>query len=264
MQGSANLNVMIKAARLASRSLLKDFREVEQLQVSAKGPGDFVSRADRAAEEIIREELMAARPNYGFLGEEGGEIAGKDPTRRWIVDPLDGTTNFLHAMPHWGISIALEHKGEIVAAVVYDAPKDEMFYSEKGAGAWLNDSQRLRVSARSKLSEAVFGVGLPPDGGKYLPAMLRDLGKLMPMCSGMRRNGAASLDLCWVAAGRFEGYWEYNLKPWDIAAGILIAREAGAFVEPIREDQDLLADGHLIAGSEPMFGPFSKVIRARD
>ena len=264
MQGSANLNIMIKAARKAARSLVKDFREVEQLQVSAKGPGDFVSRADRAAEEIIREELMEARPNYGFLGEEGAEIEGKDPTRRWIVDPLDGTTNFLHGMPHFAVSIALEHKGEIVSAVVYDPAKDEMFFAEKGAGAWLNDSQRLRVSARTRLAEAVFGAGLPPDGGKYLPGMLRDLARLMPMCSGMRRNGAASLDLCWVAAGRFEGFWEYGLKPWDIAAGILIAREAGAIVEPIREGQDLLADGHVMAASEPLFDTFSKVVRTRD
>ena len=147
MQGSANLNVMIKAARKAGRSLLKDFREVENLQVSLKGPGDFVSRADRAAEEILREELMGARPNYGFLGEEGGEIAGTDPTRRWIVDPLDGTTNYLHGLPHWAVSIALEHKGEVVSAVVYDPSRDELFFAEKGAGAWLNDSQRLRVSA---------------------------------------------------------------------------------------------------------------------
>lgn len=264
MQGSANLNVMIKAARLAARSLQKDFREVEQLQVSSKGPGDFVSRADRAAQQVIKEELMAARPNYGFLGEEEAEIIGKDPTRRWIVDPLDGTTNFLHAMPHWAVSIALEHKGEIVAGVVYDPAKDEMFFAEKGAGAWLNDTQRLRVSARKKMSEAVFSAGFPPDGGRYLPAVLRDLARLMPMCSGMRRNGAASLDLCWVAAGRFEGYWEYNLKPWDIAAGILIAREAGAFVEPIREDQSLLEDGHVLCATEAMFDQFAKVIRTRD
>lgn len=264
MQGSANLNVMIKAARLAARSLQKDFREVEQLQVSSKGPGDFVSRADRAAQQIIKDELMSTRPNYGFLGEEEAEIVGKDPTRRWIVDPLDGTTNFLHAMPHWAISIALEFKGEIVAGVVYDVPKDEMFFAEKGAGAWLNDTQRLRVSARKKMSESVFSAGFPPDGGRYLPAVLRDLARLMPMCSGMRRNGAASLDLCWVAAGRFEGYWEYNLKPWDIAAGILIAREAGAFVEPIRKDQSLLDEGHLICGTEAIFDQFAKVIRTRD
>jgi myo-inositol-1(or 4)-monophosphatase len=143
MQGSANLNIMIKAARKAGRSLVKDFREVENLQVSAKGPGDFVSRADRAAEEILKEELLGARPNYGFLGEEGTNVEGTDPTRRWIVDPLDGTTNFLHGMPHWAVSIALEHKGEIVAGVVFDPAKDEMFYAEKGAGAWLNDSQRI-------------------------------------------------------------------------------------------------------------------------
>ncbi|QXT39284.1 inositol monophosphatase family protein [Gymnodinialimonas ceratoperidinii] len=264
MQGSANLNVMIKAARMAARSLQKDFREVEQLQVSSKGPGDFVSRADRAAQQIIKDELMEARPNYGFLGEEEAEIIGKDPTRRWIVDPLDGTTNFLHAMPHWAISIALEHKGEIVAGVVYDPAKDEMFFAEKGAGAWLNDTQRLRVSARKRMSESVFSAGFPPDGGRYLPGVLRDLARLLPLCAGMRRNGAASLDLCWVAAGRFEGYWEYNLKPWDIAAGILIAREAGAFVEPIREDQTLLEDGHVICGTEAIFDQFAKVIRTRD
>ena len=160
MQGSANLNIMIKAARKAGRSLVKDFREVENLQVSSKGPGDFVSKADMAAEAILREELMGARPNYGWLAEESAEV-GTDPTRRWIVDPLDGTTNFLHGMPHWAVSVALEHKGEVVAGVVFDAAKDEMFYAEKGAGAWLNDSQRLRVSGRSKMIESVFATGVP-------------------------------------------------------------------------------------------------------
>src|SRR6056297_1980780 len=158
MQGSANLNVMIKAARKAGRSLVKDFREVENLQVGAKGPGDFVSRADTAAEEIIRSELMEARPNYGWLGEESGEKPGTDPTRRWIVDPLDGTTNFLHGMPHWAVSIALEHKGEVVAGVVFDPAKDELFVAEKGAGAWMNDT-RLRVSARHKMIESIFATG---------------------------------------------------------------------------------------------------------
>src|SRR5210317_1827781 len=150
MVGSANLNIMIKAARKAGRSLVKDFREVENLQVSMKGAGDFVSKADLAAEQILKEELLTARPTYGYLGEEGGEVQGQDPTRRWIVDPLDGTTNFLHGLPHWAISIALEHKGQIVAGVVYDAAKDEMFFAEKGAGAWLNDSKRLRVSGRNR------------------------------------------------------------------------------------------------------------------
>mgnify|MGYP006163003837 CR=1 FL=1 len=173
--GSANLNLMIKAARKAGRSLVKDFREVENLQVSSKGPGDFVSKADIEAERIIKEELMGGRPTYGWLGEETGGEDGADPTRRWIVDPLDGTTNFLHGMPHWAISIALEHKGEIVSAVVYDPAKDEMFWAEKGAGAWLNDNRRLRVSGRRSMSEAVFATGVPFGAKKTLPATLADL-----------------------------------------------------------------------------------------
>jgi myo-inositol-1(or 4)-monophosphatase len=264
MQGSANLNVMIKAARAAGRSLVKDFREVENLQVSTKGPGDFVSRADKAAEDIIKEELLTARPNYGFLGEEGTEIEGKDPTRRWIVDPLDGTTNFLHGMPHWAVSIGLEHKGEIVAAVVFDPAKDEMFYAEKGAGAWLNDSQRLRVSARTSMIECVFATGVPFGGAKYLPATLQDLARLMPQCAGVRRWGAASLDLAYVAAGRYDGYWERGLHPWDIAAGILLVREAGGLVQPLREGQDLLEGGQLVAAAEPIFDRFAATIRDRD
>jgi fructose-1,6-bisphosphatase/inositol monophosphatase family enzyme len=191
MQGSANLNIMIKAARKAGRSLTKDFREVENLQVSSKGPGDFVSRADRAAEDILKTELLSARPNYGFLGEEGTEIAGADPTRRWIVDPLDGTTNFLHGMPHWAVSIALEHKGEIVAGVVFDPAKDEMFYAEKGAGAWLNDSQRLRVSGRARMIDCVFATGVPFGGqAKYLPGHAS--GPRAADAAGARVSGAGA------------------------------------------------------------------------
>lgn len=261
MQGSANLNVMMKAARLAARSLLKDFREVENLQVSMKGAGDFVSKADIAAEEILREELMGARPNYGWVGEESDPVEGKDPTRRWIVDPLDGTTNFLHGMPHWAVSVALEHKGEIVASVVYDPVKDEMFYAEKGAGAWLNDKQRVRVSARHKMIEAVFSTGVPFAGGKYLPATLKDLAALMPQCAGVRRWGAASLDLAYVAAGRYDGYWERGLNVWDIAGGVLLVREAGGLLEPIRDGQNVLEDGHLICANAEIFETFAKVIR---
>ena len=201
---SANMNVMIKAARKAGRSLVKDFREVENLQVSVKGAGDFVSRADKEAERIIKEELRGARPTYGWLGEETGTEAGEDPTRRWIVDPLDGTTNFLHGLPHWAVSIALEHKGEIVSAVVFDAAKDEMFWAEKGSGAWMND-RRLRVSGRRAMHEAVFATGVPFSTKKTLPATLADLARLMPACAGMRRWGVASLDLAYVAAGRFDG-----------------------------------------------------------
>ena len=191
MQGSANLNVMIKAARAAGRSLVKDFREVENLQVSSKGAGDFVSRADRAAEDIIKEQLMDARPNYGYLGEETGEMEGTDPTRRWIVDPLDGTTNFLHGMPHWAVSIALEHKGEIVSAVVFDPAKGELFFAEKGQGAWLGDQQRLRASGRTALIESVYATGIPWAASKYLPATLKDLGRLMPAVAGVRRWGGS-------------------------------------------------------------------------
>ena len=261
MQGSANLNIMIKAARKAGRSLVKDFREVENLQVSRKGAGDFVSRADIAAENILKEELLGARPNYGWLGEETGGEEGKDPTRRWIVDPLDGTTNFLHGLPHWAVSIALEQKGEIVSSVVYDPAKDELFFAEKGQGAWLDIGQRLRVSGRTAIADALFATGLPPDGGKYLPPALADLGRLLPKCSGMRRNGAAALDLAYVAAGRFDGYWERGLKPWDIAGGILLVREAGGFVEPLEEGGNILEDGHLIAGNDGVFDAFVATIR---
>jgi myo-inositol-1(or 4)-monophosphatase len=260
MQGSANLNLMIKAARRAGRTLVKDFREVENLQVSANGPGDFVSRADRESERLIKEELMGARPTYGWLGEETGGQDGQDPTRRWIVDPLDGTTNFLHGMPHWAVSIALEHKGEIVSAVVYDAAKDELFWAEKGAGAWMND-RRMRVSGRREMHEAVFATGVPFGAKSTLPAMLQDLARLMPACAGVRRWGAASLDLAYVAAGRFDGYWERELNEWDIAAGLLLVREAGGFVSAIRDGDDPLQKGAVICGNEALFEPFRKIIR---
>ena len=261
MPGSANLNIMIKAARKTARSLIKDFQEVENLQVSMKGAGDFVSRADLRAEEILKEELMTARPTYGWLAEEGGEEAGKDPTRRWIVDPLDGTTNFLHGLPHWAISIALEHKGEVVAGVIYDAAKDELFWAEKGEGAWLNDSKRLRVSNRNRMIESIFATGLPFGGRSDLPATLKDMARLLPATAGVRRFGAASLDMAYVAAGRYEGFWERRLKSWDIAAGIIIVKEAGGFVQPLNPEGDILEDGEVICSNEPIFDQFSKVIR---
>lgn len=261
MATSANLNVMMKTARRAGRALLKDFGEVENLQVSTKGPGDFVTRADRNAEFLIKEALTEARPTYGFLGEEGTEIEGDDPTRRWIVDPLDGTTNFLHGLPHWAVSIALEHKGEIVIGVVYDPVKDELFYAEKGDGAWMNE-KRLRVSGRSRMIESVFATGLPFAGRSDLPETLQDLARILPTCAGVRRFGTASLDLTYVAAGRFDGFWERRLNSWDMAAGLIIAKEAGAIVEPLRVGGDILADGAVLCGAEPIFDQFAKVIRA--
>ena len=261
MQGSANLNLMIKAARKAGRSLVKDFREVENLQVSAKGPGDFVSRADREAERIIKEELRGARPSYGWLGEETGEEAGEDPTRRWIVDPLDGTTNFLHGLPHWAVSIALEHKGEIVSAVIFDAAKDELYWAEKGSGAFMNE-MRLRVSGRNRMIESIFATGVPFGGRSTLPATLQDLARLMPVCAGVRRFGAASLDLAYVAAGKYEGYWERGIKAWDMAAGLLLVKEAGGFVGPVREGRDIFETGSVIAANGELFEPLCKVLRA--
>lgn len=261
-QGSANLNVMMKAARKAGRSLSKDFREVENLQVSRKGAGDFVSRADMTAEKIIREELTEARPTYGFLGEETGEVDGQDPTRRWIVDPLDGTTNFLHGLPHWAVSIALEHKGQLVAAVVYDPTKDEMFVAEKGSGAWMNE-MRIRVSPRYRVEDSLYATGIPFSGrAGDLPETLQDLAKLMPACAGVRRFGAASLDLAYVAAARYDGFWERGLKSWDMAAGLLIAKEAGALVEGLTPDTDPMETGAVIVASEAQFEAFAKILRS--
>ena len=187
-QWSANINVMMNAARRAGRSLMRDFKEVDKLQVSRKGPGDFVSRADKRAEEILLEELSTARSNYGFLGEEGTNVDGNDPTRRWIVDPLDGTMNFIHGQPHWAISIALEHKGQIVAGVVLCPPSDEIFVAEKGGGAWLND-QRIRVSARRKIADMMFNTGIPSTGRPGLPDQLRQMAYIAPVCASVRSLG---------------------------------------------------------------------------
>ena len=239
---------------------MRDFKEVENLQVSAKGPGDFVSRADLKAEEILQEELMEARPNYGFYGEESAEIKGADPTRRWIVDPLDGTTNFLHGLPHWAISIALEHKGEIVAAVVLNPVGEEMFIAEKGGGAWLND-KRIRVSGRTRMIEMIFATGLPFGGRADLPETLQDLARILPACAGVRRWGAASLDLAYTAAGRYDGYWERHLNAWDIAAGLLLVKEAGGLTSSVFEGGDSMTDGSVIASNEPIFNQFVKVVR---
>jgi len=260
MQVSANLNVMIRAARKAGRLLVKDFQEVENLQVSVKGPGDFVSKADLAAERLIREELMNARPSYGWLAEESGAVPGEDPTRRWIVDPLDGTTNFLHGLPHFAVSIALEHKGRIVAAVVFDPTRNELFFAERGNGAWV-DERRLRVSGRKRMIECIFATGIPFADRSALPASLSDLGRLLPTCAGVRRFGAAALDLAYVSAGRYDGYWERGVNAWDIAAGLLLVTEAGGLVGPIHEGHDPLEDGDLIAANEPVFDQFAALVR---
>ena len=203
---------------------------------------------------------MTARPSYGWVGEESAAVAGEDPTRRWIVDPLDGTTNFLHGLPHWAISIGLEHKGQIVAGVIFDPAKDEMFLAEKGEGAWMND-KRLRVSGRSRMIESIFATGLPFGGRSDLPATLQDLARLLPACAGVRRWGSAALDLAYVAAGRYDGFWERRLNAWDLAAGDILVREAGGFVQPIDPKGNVIEDGEIIAGNTAVFDAFAKAIR---
>jgi len=232
---SPHMTVMQAAAQKVAKRLLRDFNEVENLQVSVKGPGDFVSQADLRAEAGIREDLEKARPGYGMLMEESGESGSEKWAWRWVVDPLDGTTNFLHGMPHWAISIALERRladggSELAAAVVYAPAANEMFWAEKGVGAYLND-KRLRVSARRELKDAVFATGIP-FAASSVPnrlAFARTLSTLIPQVAGIRRFGSAALDLAWTAAGRYDGYWEMGIKPWDIAAGMLIVREAGGY-----------------------------------
>jgi len=261
---SPTLNIMIKAARRAARGLVRDFGELEQLQVSRKGLGDFVSAADRKAEEMIREALMEARPNYGWLGEETGETPGTDPTRRWIVDPLDGTTNYLHGLPHWAVSIALEHKGRIVAGVVFDPVKDEMFVAEAGQGAWMND-RRIRVSGRREMEGMLFATGVPFGAKETLPETLHDLTRLMPRSAGVRRLGSAALDLAYVAAGRYDGFWERELQPWDMAAGLILVREAGGLVDALGappKGGDPLAEGTVVAANPEAYKPLQALLTA--
>ena len=251
MLHSALLNVMIKAARQAARALKRDFGEVEHLQVSLKGPANFVTSADRRAEQTLREELAKARSGYGFLGEEGGRTEGTDKTHTWIVDPLDGTTNFLHSIPHFAISIGLQRDDTIVAGLVYNPVTDEMFTAERGKGAFLND-KRLRVAARQTLANAMISCAIPHRGRGDLALGNRELAAIQPNVAGLRRFGAAALDFAWVAAGRIDGYWERNLSPWDMAAGLLLVREAGGFVTDMDGGDAMMTKGHVVAGNEAM------------
>jgi myo-inositol-1(or 4)-monophosphatase len=251
MLHSAVLNVMIKAARQAARALKRDFGEVEHLQVSLKGPANFVSSADRRAEQILHEELTKARPGYSFLGEEGGRTEGPDKTHTWIVDPLDGTSNFLHSIPHFAISIGLQRDDTIVAGLVYNPVTDEMFTAERGKGAFLND-KRLRVAARRTLADAMVSCAIPHRGRGDIALGNRELAAIQPNVAGLRRFGAAALDFAWVAAGRTDGYWERNLSPWDMAAGLLLVREAGGFVTDLDGGDAMMSKGHVVAGNETM------------
>ncbi|MER9294959.1 inositol monophosphatase [Mesorhizobium sp. M0621] len=249
MARSALLNVMVQAAMKAGRSLSRDFGEVQNLQVSMKGPGDYVSQADRKAEDIVFAELSKARPGYAFLMEERGAVEGDDSQHRWIVDPLDGTTNFLHGIPLFAVSIALERQGQIVAGVIYNPAMDELYTCERGGGAFMND-RRLRVAGRTKLVDTVIGCGVPHLGRGHHGNFLVELRNVMAEVSGVRRMGAVSLDLAYVAAGRMDGFWETGLSAWDIAAGLLLIREAGGFASDMDGGQDMLDNGSVVAGNE--------------
>lgn len=258
-QTSATLNVMLAAARKAARALARDFGEVENLQVSRKGPSDFVSSADIKAEKTIFEELSKARPGYGFVMEERGEVEGTDKSHRWLVDPLDGTTNFLHGIPHFAISIGLEREGVLVAGVVYNVIRDELFWAEKGAGAYLND-RRLRVAARTDIREAVFATGTPFHGKPGHQKALGEIERVIARSAGIRRFGAAALDLAYVAAGRYDGYWERGLNPWDIGAGAVIVREAGGIVTEI-DGGDFMKTGAIVAANERLLPHLQQALR---
>ena len=255
------LNVMTQAALKAAKGLIRDLGELEQLQVSKKGPADYVSRADRRAEDILRAELVKARPAYGLLMEESGAVAGSDTSNRWIVDPLDGTTNFLHGIPHFAISIALERDGEPFAGVIYNPVPDEMYVAERGSGAFLN-GRRLRVSGRRVVDEALFATGIPFKGLPDHPQFLLQLARVMAVSSGVRRFGAAALDLAYVAAGRYDGYWENGLNPWDIAAGMVLVREAGGFVTDLDGGRTMFSGGGICAGSSTMHAELLRLIAA--
>jgi myo-inositol-1(or 4)-monophosphatase len=249
---SATITVMIRAAFEAAKGLKRDFGEVEHLQVSTKGPGDFVSRADLHSQRVVKDRLLLSRPEYGFLGEEGGNVKG-DGRHRWIVDPLDGTTNFLHGLPHFAISIALERDGEIVAGVIYAPISDELFWAEKGSGAFVDTpyarSRRLRVSARKDLLQSLIGTGSPFAGKHDHERYVRTLRPVMAATAGVRRWGVASLDLAFVAAGRFDAFWEFDLQPWDVAAGVLLVREAGGLVVDVTGAPYTLGSSSILASN---------------
>ena len=260
MLQSALMNVMVKAARRAGRSLKRDLGEIENLQVSLKGPANFVSLADKRAEEMLYDDLSKARPGYGFIGEEGGSREGSDKSHTWIVDPLDGTTNFLHGIPQFAISIGLQREGVLIAGLIYNPANDELYTAERGKGAFLND-QRLRVAGRRQMNECVIACGLPHIGRGDHELSRREMTAIQEKVAGLRRFGAASLDLAFVAAGRLEGYWERNLQAWDVAAGMLMIREAGGTVSGIQGNDDPLKTGHIVAGNEAIHRELVKILK---
>ncbi len=261
MARSALLNVMVTSVRKAARGLNRDFGEVENLQVSRKGPADFVTASDRKVEDILLRELEIVRPGYSFLTEETGKIDGRDKTHRWIIDPIDGTTNFIHGIPSFCVSVALERNGMLAAGVIYNPVTDELFVAERGAGAFLND-RRLRVASRRSLDDAVITCGIPHQSKGDHPGFIREISRLQARVAGVRRTGSAALDLAWVAAGRFDGYWERGLQPWDVAAGILMVREAGGTVGDIDNKPDPLVTGNILAANDDLYRAMQDELKA--
>ena len=262
MRPSPHLKAMIAAAEKAGQSLLRHFSKVGTLKISTKGPGDFVSIADHTSEKIIMRNQQKAFPAYGFFMEESGVKQGKDKTHRFIIDPIDGTTNFLHGIPHFAISIALEREGQIVSALVYNPATDDMFVAEKGHGAFLNN-KRIRVAARKTLTHALIGTGFPFHGHAEdrFPRMQAEIAAIMPVAAGLRRMGAASLDLAYVAAGRFDAFWERGLAPWDIAAGMLLVKEAQGTVSDLTGGPNALDTGHILAANDALHPQLLKAIK---
>ena len=257
------ITVMVAAARKAGIRIKRDYGEVDQLQVSKKGPADFVTAADIRTEKILREELRHTRPDFGFLMEESGTEAGKDPDRRWIIDPIDGTTNFVHGIAHFAISIALEERGELTAGIIFDPINEQMFTAERGQGAYLND-RRIRVSSRGHLPDAVFATGIPFKGrgsDEDHQRFLAEMGAVMGQAAGIRRFGSAALDLAYVAAGRFDGFWESDLQPWDMAAGILLVREAGGLVSDLSGRDKRIETGNIVAANPNLHQPLRDILR---
>ena len=262
---SALVSVIIDAVRKTGRPMLRDFGEVAELQVSRKGPADFVTAADTRAEQTLRELLNKSRPGYGFLGEEGGLIEGTDKTHTWIVDPIDGTTNFTHAIPHFAISVGLERKApdgsaEIVAGVTYNPVMNDLFWAEKGKGAYLND-KRIRVSGRKDLSTCLFSTGLPFLGKTGHGQSIKDIHAVGQRTAGIRRLGAATLDLAWVATGRYDGFWERGLQPWDVAVGMLLVTEAGGTVTAVDDDVDPRSGKQIVAANGEIHGQLRKILQ---
>jgi len=258
---SATLNVMTAAARKAGRPLVRDFGELENLQISMKGPADFVTSADTRTERILIEELSRVRPGYGFLAEEGGAVTGADKSHRFIIDPIDGTTNFMHGVPHFAISIGLEREGQMVAGVIYNPVNDDLYYAEKGHGAYHNN-KRLRVAGRKDLSSCIVATGLPMMGREGHENVLKEMAAVMATTAGVRRFGTASLDMAYVAEGRFDGFWELGLKPWDMAAGIVLIREAGGMVADLEGGQEMLSRGSILCANEYLQPQLLKLLKA--